>query len=63
MKTTRKKLKSDVEKVADMEEEPPNYNIMVTFGLQVSVDEKGSASEENEQGVLPGQSNNKTGIC
>ena len=45
--------------MAEMEEELPNFNIMVAFGLSVSVDEQVSTSEENEQGVLPGQSNNK----
>ena len=42
-----------------MEEELPNFNIMVAFGLPVSADKQGFTSKENGQGVLPGPSNNK----
>ena len=45
-----------VNKIADVEEELLKFSIMVAFGFP---EEQGSTSEENEQGVLQGPSNNK----
>ena len=50
--------------MADMEEElPRNFNIMIAFDLPVSVDEQVYTCEENEQGVLQRQCNNKRGFA